>query len=111
MDRPLISKQDCIWGVKCIEQEAIVSVSSHRSEEYIYIRLDGWRTALELPLAASVAIAWATFSNCEITDDSLLLTRVFSSTPSQLMRALKSDTSYWKLDPAEKAFVTRLGWK
>src|SRR5689334_1891016 len=49
--------QGCLWGIKCLEEQAIISVSTRIEKEYVYFSPDGWRTPLEYALAPAAAIA------------------------------------------------------
>lgn len=103
--------RDDLVGIRCVEESAIVSVSTSSEREDVYISPDGWRTALGYALAPAVAIALAAYSESEITDSALAYSKTFSTTPSQLMAHLKSEKTYWDLKLAGKEFLKRQGWE
>jgi hypothetical protein len=89
-------------------EQAAASLSSPNGAEHIVISPDCWRTKLENALAVCVAIALADYSGTEISESSQVFTREFRQTANQFAEAIKSDTTFSKIDEAAQALFDRL---
>jgi hypothetical protein len=101
---------DDVIGIKSVEEQAIVSVSLYKIEQYAYISPNGWRTGFEYALAAAVAIALARYSGSVISDSALAYTKEFSQSPDEFAQAVKVEGTYYSISEATEAFVAKLGW-
>jgi hypothetical protein len=104
--------QDLI-RIKSLEGQAVISVSTHKDQRFVYVSPDVWRTVLERALAAAVAIALAEYSGSEITDSALAYTKVFSQPSKEFAESLKpeGDRLYYDANEAAEAFKARLQCK
>lgn len=95
-------------GIKVKDEQAGVSVFSHKGVQNIVVSPDCWRTELEGALAVATAIALAEYSETEISDSGLTFTETFIQTAGEFAEAVRVDKTFDDINEAAQAFYARL---